>query len=514
MSRGLARAGAVSLVGAVIGASVNLVLAVVVGRGLGPDGTGAFFQFVGLFMIAANMLELGADTGLVRFVARALATGREDQLRPLLRLAIVPVSLVGIVAGAAIMIWAPTLARLVGAPDGIDGAGLIRMLGPAVVLMSLLAVVLAATRGMGHVMPFTLLQSISLPVARVALIVTFLLAGAGVTGVLVAWLIPLPVVLVVAVAVMTRMLVTRAPASGPRRAARPAGLRREFWGFSGARGVAAGVEILLEWVDVLIVAAVLGSAEAGIYVVVTRSVRAGLVVQQASRLAVSPLISAALARDDFTEASRLYSTVTRAMLILCWPFYLTLAIFAPEVLSVFGAGFEPGSGSLTLMSLTMALALAAGMVQTVLLMGGRSTWQLADKSIALAVNVGANLLLIPPLGIMGAAVAWTATVLIDTALAAWQVHHSMGIRVRWAELVAPAVLPVAVFGVGGMAGRALVDGVAGGGLPGMLLVVFALGALYLGLCWRWRRSLGLAAAYASMRRGRAVSPAEAPATGG
>src|SRR5690606_9408656 len=107
MSHPLAKAGVVSFAGAVLGAGVNLGLGIVVGRGLGPEGTGTFFQVVAIFLILSNILELGADTGLVRFCSASVATGRSDELRPLVRIAVVPVAVTGAVLAVAAWILAP-----------------------------------------------------------------------------------------------------------------------------------------------------------------------------------------------------------------------------------------------------------------------------------------------------------------------------------------------------------------------------------------------------------------------
>ena len=95
-----------------------------------------------------------------------------------------------------------------------------------------------------------------------------LLAGLGVTSVLIAWMAPLPLILIVGCALTWRM-VERGPRLKPARRTR---VSRDFWSFSAARGVAAAVEILLEWADVLIVGALVSPRAAGIYAVATRRV--------------------------------------------------------------------------------------------------------------------------------------------------------------------------------------------------------------------------------------------------
>ena len=54
----------------------------------------------------------------------------------------------------------------------------------------------------------------------------------------------------------------------------------------------------------------------------------------------------------------------------------------------------------------MLVATAVGPVDIVLLMSGKSLWNLLNTAVAVTANIVLNLLLIPHLGITGAAIAW------------------------------------------------------------------------------------------------------------
>mgnify|MGYP000290591202 CR=1 FL=1 len=56
------------------------------------------------------------------------------------------------------------------------------------------------------------------------------------------------------------------------------------------------------------------------------------------------------------------------------------------------------------------------MNRSVLLLGGKSTWVLIDKVVVLVVNVGLNLVLIPRFGILGAAMAWAVSIVVDNVI--------------------------------------------------------------------------------------------------
>ena len=103
-------------------------------------------------------------------------------------------------------------------------------------------------------------------------------------------------------------------------------------------------------------------------------------------------------------------------MIAAWPLYLVLAGFAPTLMAVFGEGYDVASDVVLILSLTMLLATACGPVDSVLLMAGRSWLSLRNSTVALAVNVGLNFVLIPLYGIRGAAISWSVAIVVRNLL--------------------------------------------------------------------------------------------------
>ena len=485
----LARSGYYSLIGSSFAAVAALVLAVLVGNGLGAHGTGLFFQAVGFFTIASQILRLGTNSSIVMTISEHHAFNRGGESWRTVAIAVVPVAVVSIVAAIVISAAADPLAVwLSGKGESQELAQLIRDMAPFIAPSALLAVLLTVARMMRGIVTYTLLQSILLPLSRLVLVAAAMMVAADALGVMRAWMLALPIWLVVSVLVLMRPIAVdwrqRRDAVEPARTA-----ARRFWHFSSARAVGGALETTLEWSDVLIVAALVSPAAAGIYAIATRAIRAGQVIDQAMRLAVSPAISRWLARSDLEAARVLHTSVARAMILSSWPYYLILATMGPAVLSVFGPEFAAGAVVPVVLAGAMMIATSAGMLQSILLQGGKSTWQMYNKALALVLSVGLNLLLVPQLGLVGAALTWTAWVLVDTAIAAWQVHHIMRLRLEPRKLLLAMAIPLAVFGVGGLGIRL----VYGATMPVLLVSLFVLCSIYLLLLWRLRERLGIVA---------------------
>jgi O-antigen/teichoic acid export membrane protein len=305
--------------------------------------------------------------------------------------------------------------------------------------------------------------------------------------VLAAWLAPVPFALLAATVVAIRLVGRGRTHREPLPPAQRAVVSREFWRFSAARGLTAGIEILLEWADVLIVGALASPTAAGIYAVATRCARGGEVVQQAARIAIGPTISAALARGERETVRAIYGLVTAAMIWVAWPFYFVLAIFGSSILAIFGPGFSDGTAVLAILAIVMGVATAAGAVQTILLMGGRGSWQLADKSSVLVLNLALDIVLVPAWGIRGAAVAWAVAILVDTGLVVWQVQGLMGLRPRGRHIAYAAGVSMGLAGIPLLASRL----VLGSSLTVLLWTLAVVVPTYLVVGWVLRVRLGI-----------------------
>lgn len=487
-AEGLARSGVVSLLGSAFAALAALLLTAIVGNALGAAGTGLFFQALGIFTIVTQVLRLGTNSGIVRFISEQRAFDRVGAEWRIALFAAIPVAVLSGLVSIAVWALADVLARWLATPQEADALGdLLRTMVPFIAMGALIGVLQISARMLRGVATFTLLQSVLLPASRLlTVLLAVSIAGVAAWGAFEAWLWPIPVWLLITLVVVVGPLVRdfrRRAQSDPTTRPGFAG----FWRFNAPRSVSSGLETALEWSDVLIVAALASPSAAGVYAVITRAVRAGGVVDKAMRVAVSPTISALLARENYVESTRLHTSVVRTMILLNWPFYALLISMGPAVLAIFGEEFTAGWGPMIMLAAAMMFQTACGMLQSILLQGGRSTWQMYNKSVALALSVLGNVMLVPHWGIWGAATTWVIVVVVDNLIAAFQVHRGMHVNLQPGRLVPAMIAPVVVFGGGG----ALFAWWGGTNLAILLLAGVTLCVVYAIFLWLLRRPLDI-----------------------
>jgi O-antigen/teichoic acid export membrane protein len=244
-------------------------------------------------------------------------------------------------------------------------------------------------------------------------------------------------------------------------------LAAEFWRFAAPRGVAATFQTLVLWLDVLLVGAMTSTRQAGIYATASRFVLLGTLAIEAVRLAIAPQLGAMFARNDLAGAQRMYGVATWWLMVPSWPVYIVIAAFAPVFLRLFGEGFSEAQDVLVILSIAMLFNIGTGNVTVVLLMAGKSVWNLGNALIAFVINLGLNLLLIPRLGITGAAIAWTVSIVWENLAPLVQIRRAFGLTPFGRGYVRVATAALVVFG-----GVALVIRFAfGAGVPQLILAV-------------------------------------------
>src|SRR5262249_11892687 len=178
---------------------------------------------------------------------------------------------------------------------------------------------------------------------------------------------------------------------------------RGFWQFTTPRGIASLAKITLQRIDIVLVAIIMGPAAAAVYTAATRFLVVGQLGNMAISMAAQPRFTELFAIADRRSANVVYQVTTAWLVLLTWPLYLVALVCGPEGPGVFGHSYRAGADVMLILGLTMLLATACGQVDMVLITTGRSSWSLLNGLLAVGVNVGLDLVLIPRYGITGAA---------------------------------------------------------------------------------------------------------------
>jgi O-antigen/teichoic acid export membrane protein len=496
--RGVARGGLLNLAGSVVASVVTIGLTLVVTRNTAKGTAGVVFAATSFFLIAATIGKLGTQTSLVYFVSRLRALGRHDLVRPTIRMGLGPVVVVSSVMAVALWVAAPTLGPHLIKDDELGVTNALRGLALFLPLAALSDSLLAAGRGLRAMVPTVAVERLGRPLTQLLFTVVAVVAGWKTAADLsTAWAAPY-LFSAVAAGLWLQVLLRRrdrrdrdVPPSDE-----PGVTRRQFWAFSGPRALTSIVQLALQRLDIVLIAALLGPAPAAVYTAASRFLVVGQLSNQAIAMSAEPRLGHLLAIGDVAGARTIYRATTAWLMIVAWPLYLLALPFAHSVLSLFGRGYTEGTTVVAILAGAMLVATACGMVDMLLNMAGRTTWTLANNVSALVVMVGLDVLLIPRMGIEGAAVGWAAAILTRNLVPLVQLKVSLGLDPFGRASGVVAVLAALCFGLLPLLARLAF----GDSLPALLGATAVGSALYVGGLVAQRRVLQLDLMLASVRR--------------
>ncbi len=219
----------------------------------------------------------------------------------------------------------------------------------------------------------------------------------------------------------------------------------------------------LNFVDRIIIVRSIGLAEAGLYSLAVKFSQAVNVLVRGFQLAWPPL--AYSIRDD-DEARRAYAAVVTWFLAACafvvagmWLLsrWIVRALAAPRFFESYEA-IGLISTAVTLYALYMVLLVILGRT-------GRTEFNFPATGAALVANIVLNLVLVPPLGIVGAGIALVASYLLVVALMYGFTQRLFPVPYEWGRLARIVLVTAALVGLGelllptagfaGLAGRVI-----------------------------------------------------------
>ena len=416
-ARGLARGGSLNLVAAAVNQAAVFFLTFFLARRLGDAQVGQYAQATAFLALLSLLALSGLRAGLTKFVATHLVDDDAGGVRGTLRLGLGLTVAGGVLLGVLLAAFAVPIAGIFHDPALVTGLRSVGLTLPAAVLLE---AALAATQGWRTQKPYALIGYLYEPSARLLLTVLLVLAGLGINAAFIA--MPTSIwTATIAAMIWLRRMVRRLP---PQPVTYQT---RALFSFSSMSWLAALATTGLIWADTLLLGLFRDSAQVGIYNVSTRLVMLAAFVMAPINSAFQPYIAHLFHRGETRDLEHLYRMTTSWIVRLSLPAFIALLVFPRRMLELFGHQFVVGASVTMILALGKLVDAATGPCGLMLNMSGRVRINMIDNIVALVLNVALNLLLIPPYGINGAAVAWAVSLTVVNAARVEQVRRSLGV---------------------------------------------------------------------------------------
>lgn len=417
----LARGAIGAFIVKITGAGVLFGLHVLLARLLGVGQYGIYVYAITWLNILAILCLLGFQTSLVRFIAEYNVKQQWGLLRGILRRSTQIVLsfsiLVGIIAAIIIFFLRHRLSGELAIAFYI-AFGLL----PIFALCRLRE---AALRALKHVVQSELLLKIIRP-ALLAAFVAFLFMTVSnslrATHVISCNLAVLVIVFFTGTVLLHKAL------PEPASQAEPAYAQRQWLKVSPPLLLIAGMHIILKRTDIIMIGAILGPDDAGIYSAASRISNLVVFALMAINAILAPMVSELYHTGRKQELQRIITLAARAIFVFTLMVSIALAVSGKFVLSLFGLEFIIAYVPLLILLCGQIVNALAGSVGLIMTMTGHQNQAGAIVAVSAAVNIMLNALLIPLMGLIGAAISTAFTMVLWNIAMLVYVQRRLGIN--------------------------------------------------------------------------------------
>ncbi len=390
---------------------------------LDPDGYGALYWAIGVLAV----IQLFADLGLGKSAARYVSEYQETdpgQIPHLLRSTIVFKLVAVSVTAGVLLVFHREIAAILGDPELAPflAAGVLYL-----VAFSFSTSTQVALQGFNHLGYSAAIQAIS-GAARLIFAVSFVLFGLDALGAFFGYVVGYTIAAAVGV---TIIYVEFYRDYTPAVQYEP-GLSRRLLEYSIPLTATRSANIIDKRIDVVLVGVFLTPAAVAFYTIGKQISDFVLAPAESLGFTISPNFGEQKAAGQLDAAREIYETALEQTLLFYIPAAVGLAIVAdPFVTMVFGGDYAGAVPVLQILCGFIVLMAITNLTSDSLDYLGRARSRAIAKGIASVANLGLNIVLIPTIGVVGAAAATVTTHSFYVAVNLYIVHSELALRIGY-----------------------------------------------------------------------------------
>ena len=379
----------------VVGAGLSFGFNVLLARILGAEGAGIYYLALTITTIAIVFGRMGLDTALLRYIASNAAVEDWVAVKGAYTKGMILALIVSGFTTTIMIVAAPLLAdSIFSKPELTDP---IRWMSLAIIPMALVMLYAEALKGLKKIRDSQLVQGVWVP-ALSLLGLCILSQLWGVTGAVIAYILASVLTAVIGFTLWHR-------ATPQLKGAEWSFETRVLLKSSVPLFFVAFMYIVINWTGSFVLGVYGTNADVGVFNVACRTATLTSFVLIAVNSIAAPKFAALYRQGDMVALGSTARNSSKLMALMAGPVLLLFVLFPEWVMGLFGRQFKDGALVLLILALGQFVNVVTGSVGYLLMMSGHE--RLLRNSITCVAigNIVMSMMLIPWLGLLGAAVS-------------------------------------------------------------------------------------------------------------
>jgi len=397
----VAKQTSINFIGRIANLGFSFITGILLARVLGPSLLGQYNLGNTVANFTANFTKIGFDQGLVRFIPRYKANNQEGKIKYLVVFSFLISAILSMLVGGVFYFYSDFLA--IKLFNDVEMSGVLKITSFLIFVFTYYRLSSSILKGVKRVDFLTITSYIVVPITF--LLSLLVLRKPDVYAVISARMISysLGIILVIFFILKKEKFM-----SGKIEKINI----KEYLSFSSPLLFIGLLYFLISHIDILMIGYFLESSDVGVYSVAVRIAGMAVFLLSASNTIFGPTISELTEKDQFKTLERLLKSISKIIFAFSLNFLLFVIIYNQEILTVFGEEYIVGGLVLIILTFGQFINASVGPTGTILIMSGKQKFEVFNSIAICLMNIILNIILIPRLGISGAAIATASSIVI------------------------------------------------------------------------------------------------------
>ncbi|MBN1896573.1 MAG: oligosaccharide flippase family protein [Candidatus Aenigmarchaeota archaeon] len=404
----LAKGAGIVLAGLILSKIFTLIYRVFIAQFYGPTDYGIFSLGIAVLSLFAMTSLIGLQSGVVRFVSHYRSKKDNERVKG----TIISSLKITLPLSIAMSIILALLSEFIGLTvfHETELVNVLMILSISIPFTTLMTILMSAFIGFKKADYRVYTENISLNSFKLLLILLFGIAGLGISGIAWAWTIATIMTFIVTVLLIRKLY------PDIKSSLKSVEIKSELFKYSAPLLFTGTMGFIILWTDTIMIGIFMEASDVGIY---NAAMPIGQILFMTANAIIAlflPVITELYSKNKIKKINNLYKTVSRWTLYVNLPIFLVLVFFSRQVLSImFGPEYTSGYIVLVILSVGFMIKKTFPVIET-LQMAKKTKNVMYAIASGTAANVILNIMLIPAMGINGAALASMSTYTISTLM--------------------------------------------------------------------------------------------------
>lgn len=428
--------------GMFVGLGLTFLSRIIVARYVTESEYGLFSLALITLNILALISTLGLQQGATRYIAYFRGNNEQGKVYntiissvQFVLTASIPLSLLVFFASG------PIATNLFHSPELIFP---LRMFALGVPLLALIRVAASIYRGFDRMDVKVYFDDLARNILFLVLLAIVIVCGLSFRGIIYAY----PLSLAITLIALVMFVIRKTSGHSKLKQEDSAPVRRELLFFCLPLLGANTLQMIRSYSDIIFLGYFKTPLLVGVYSAAYPLAEFIWAIQVATSLIYIPITSGLYAKGLIAELRRNYTLLTKWISAVSLPLFLVLVLFPETVLNfIFGAGYTPAADALRILGLGFFIANLLGLNGPTLTIIGRPRLLMWASLTSAGVSIALNITLIPPLGLVGAAIASAISTVVFSVICSVELYRLTKAQPLSKNMLKPIAVSIALVAV-------------------------------------------------------------------